>query len=340
MSQLTPIPGFINTSVTRSICVFSTIIVLSISVLETKHYVRLIIDPYIIEYMQYWRIAAYQLSVINESDYLLTILLWLQFKVLERFFGSKKYFSIVVMFAIYNALVCFLIMTIGQLVIYYIMYYFKALISHSDPSDIHYTTTILNEVASGALGILSSLYICYVTYIPVSYRFSILLTKPRVLQDQQLQTGENRSTSKELILSNRFPVHVLYCLLFLNNGFQSIIACSVGLVVGRLYTYDLLPGCKSWSAPTFLFKLFVNPVKKINSILNAIIRRVSGNYQPLNATSNIQVTTVQERGEERATEEPEDADDVLDEAQQRENQIRAENPVRPLGRQFLDTFRT
>ena len=31
-----------------------------------------------------------QLSVVNESDYLITVLLWFQFKVLERFYGSRS----------------------------------------------------------------------------------------------------------------------------------------------------------------------------------------------------------------------------------------------------------
>ena len=38
--------------------------------------------------------------------------------------------------------------------------------------------------------------------------------------------------------------------------------------------------------------------------------------------------------------EPDDNDEILDETRQQENQIRAETPVRPLGSQFLDTFRT
>lgn len=339
MSQLTPIPGFINTSVTRSICVLSTILVLLLSILELKHYVRLIVDPYIIEYNQYWRIATYQLSVLNESDYLLTILLWLQFKVLERFFGSRRYLSIVAMFAIYNALACFLVMTIGQLTIYFMVYYFKAWVLHTDPGDIRIATTILNELAPGALGVLSSLYICYTAYIPVSYRFSILLTKPNPIQEREPQSEQCEPSSKKLNLSNRFPVHIIYCLLFVNNGFQSIIACSVGLIVGRLYTYDLLPGCKSWLVPVFVFKFFVNPVKSINSGINSLRRRYAGNYQPLNNTS-VETSTVQEDDDDHGAQEGEDGDDVLDETQQREHQIRAENPVRPLGRRFLDTFRT
>ena len=108
MAQLTPIRGFTNTPVTRSICMISTVVPIMLSVLAIKYVVKFAIDPYIIQYNQFWRVVTYQLSVVNESDYLITVLLWFQFKVLERFYGSRKYLSIITLFTVYNAVACYL----------------------------------------------------------------------------------------------------------------------------------------------------------------------------------------------------------------------------------------
>ncbi|RLV89833.1 putative membrane protein [Spathaspora sp. JA1] len=314
MTQLTPISGFVNTPISKSICILSTILPISLSILVWQHYVTLAIDPFIIEYSQFWRIFTYQFAVINESDFLLTALLWFQFKVLERFYGSRKYLSIIVLFAVYNALACFLFMSVGQLVWYYITYFVKSTILHYDLSDIHYTQTILNEVIPGPLGILSSLYVSYGSYIPLMYHFKILLTEPKT--DDQGQEIEESGSSKELNLTNKFPVHVLYTILILNNGFKSIVPCTVGLIIGRLHTYDLLPGGKSWLIPNVLFQLVAHPVRKIKNWISGVQSRFSRTrYQPL-STANVQV---QEVDGLQDNEEPEESDEVLDEERQREN---------------------
>ena len=345
MAQLTPIRGFTNTPTTKTICILSTIIPLTLSILSLKYVVKFAIDPYIIEYDQFWRLFVYQLSVINESDYLISVLLWFQYKVLERYYGSRKYLSIITLFYIYNSIVCLFIMSLGQLVIYYLIFSIKVFIFGSNPEDIHYQLTFLNEITPGALGIISSLYVCFNTNIPVSYYFKILLKKPK--DGNELE--ESSSPSKELSLSNLFPVHILYTLLLLNNGLQSIIPCFVGLLIGKLYVYELLPGGSSWLIPNFIFQLVINPNRKFKAWIYLLKRRFS-RYQRLNEdqendvsnSSNNQRSTAGESvlDESQLNEEPDDNDEILDEARQQESQIRAETPVRPLGSQFLDTFRS
>lgn len=122
MAQLTPIRGFSNTPISKAICIVSTLVALGLSIFQMKHYVRLSIDPYILEYEQYWRVLTYEMAVINESDYMLCVLLWFQYKNLERFYGSRKYVSLIVVFALYNSIVCFLVMGLGQLGVNYAVY--------------------------------------------------------------------------------------------------------------------------------------------------------------------------------------------------------------------------
>ncbi|KAL6453084.1 DSC2 DSC E3 ubiquitin ligase complex subunit 2 [Candida maltosa Xu316] len=335
MTQLTPIRGFTNTPVSRAICILSTIIPISLSVLSIKYLVKFAIDPYIIQYNQFWRIITYQLSVINESDYLISVLLWFQFKVLERFYGSRKYLSMITLFYFYNAIASLFIMSLGQLIIYYVVFAIKVYVLGNKMGTIHYQLTFLNEVIPGPLGILSSLYVCFGTNIPISYYFTILLKKPK--SDDQEVEQEDSSPSKALRLTNMFPIHILYTLLILNNGLQSLIPCLVGLLIGKLYTYDLLPGSSSWLIPNIVFQLFINPSKRFNSWVSAIKRRFT-RYERVSTEDDS--SNGDNSPSEESTEEPDDNDEILDEARQQENRIRAETPVRPLGSQFLDTFRT
>ncbi|KAG2730950.1 hypothetical protein G9P44_006099 [Scheffersomyces stipitis] len=344
MTQITPIKGFTNTPVTQSICVIITLLALSLSILQLKHIVRLAIDPYIVEYSQYWRIFTFQASVINESDYLLVVFLWFHFKNIERFYGSRRYLSVITIFAVYNAVVCFIVMCIGQLVSYYAVYVLKTLLLHRS-SNIVYQSLLFNEVIPGPQGIISSLYICYGTYVPVSYHFKILLSNP-MNSDQDQEQQSTSSSSKELNLTNHFPIHIIYTLLLLNNGTRSLIPCLVGLLLGKLHVYELLPGSKNWMINIYVFRFFVDPTKFVTTTISSIGLRLRSGYQSLNSSRDqgqpiqqaefLPAVTVADLNEEV---EGEDVEEIVEDGRQQATQIRAETPVRPLGSQFLDTFR-
>ncbi|KAK6201115.1 uncharacterized protein RJT21DRAFT_31705 [Scheffersomyces amazonensis] len=345
MGQISPIRGFTNTPVTKAICIITTILALTLSILQLKPYIKLAIDPYVIEYLQYWRILTYQISVINESDYLLVILLWFHFKNLERFYGSRKYFSIITLFALYNAAFCFIFMSLGQLSLYYIVYIVKSIIFNIPPKDDQYQSLIFNEIIPGPLGILSSLYICYGTYVPVSYHFKVLLSNPTPESDNTTNddvvtpSSESTTSSKELTLTNHFPIHIIYTLLILNNGTRSIIPCLVGLFIGKIYIYELLPGSKNWLLSNIIFRFFISPNKSINHIIDSIYRRFGNNgYISLGSNENLPLEN--DTLSPNSTEQIDDAEEVLDENRNEAHEIRAETPVRPLGSQFLDTFRS
>ncbi|ODV77055.1 uncharacterized protein CANTADRAFT_8214 [Suhomyces tanzawaensis NRRL Y-17324] len=330
MTQLTPIKGFVNTPVSKSICIAVTLLSLALSIFDLKPYVRLAIDPFIIEYSQYWRIITYQFSVVNESDFLLVMFLWFYFKNLERFYGPRKYLSTIVAFALYNSLVCFIFMTFGQLMVYFSTYLIKSVLFRSVVPDFSYLT-IFNEVIPGPVGILSSLYVCYGTYIPTSYLFAILLRKPTAEEAGQPRVWQDTLRSSELKLTNHFPIHIYYTLLLLNNGFKSVIPALLGLFIGKLHTYELLPGSKAWLIPNWVFQVFIAPLKASKKAIGAVGSRFGNQYRPVADDVPVTGAEPQENGEED--------DELLDESTAQARQIRAETPVRPLGRQFLDTFR-
>lgn len=302
MPQVTPIRGFTNTPVTKSICVVSTVLALLLLVLLWKQYAALAVDPYILRYSQYWRVATFQLGLVNELDYLLCVLLWFHFKVLERFFGSRKYLLLVAVLALYNAAVTFVVLAALQLLVCVLRAALAAAATGSALS-VAYTPTVFNLVAPGPFGLVSLLYVCYGAYVPVTYHFRILLRKP----------ADDAAPADTVLLplTNHFHIHILYTLFMLNNGWRSVLPCLVGLALGRLYTRDLLAGTKNSALPLAVYAFFVSP----------LVRKLSLRHAPTPAHARTD----------------DDAVEPLDEMHARE---RSETPVRPLGRQLLDTLTT
>lgn len=369
MAQLTPIKGFTNTPVTRAICVLSTIVTILILILSIKPYFSLAIDPFIIQYSQYWRVATFQLSPMNESDFLICVVLWFEFKTLERFFGPKRYLLLIALFALFNAVVTFLVLSLGQLAIVGSWAMFRQLVMRLS-LDTSYFTTIFNAVTPGPLGIISLLYVCHSYYVPVTYLFKLLLQKPQDSEagDESTPSGsvesgagaESNSDSNSLLagggtlgdsngqpglifdvtLTSHFQVQILFTLLLLNHGFSSIIPCLVGVLMGKLYVLDLLVGSKTWAIPSFVFQLFVSPSKARQTLSTAISRRWRG-YRAISENGASPPPTVMDDLViiDDAEEDREMAIDDL-RNQDADAAARSATPVRPLGRRFLDTFTT
>lgn len=336
MAQITPIKGFTNTPVTKSLCVLSTLLALAVLIFQWKPYVVLAVDPFIVEYSQYWRVATFQLAVRNESDYMLVMVLLFHFKTLERFFGSKKYLSVIALFALYNSIVTFLVLCIGQLLLIG-MYSVINWIVWRNALRVIYFDTIFNSVCSGPIGIVALLYMCYRHFIPTSYYFKILLRKPTANEEQDAAENDGSTDdSTSIILSDSFLIHALFAILVINNGIESIWPCIVGLIIGKLYTQDLLAGSKNWAIPTPLFRLFVNPNKFHQNWLRTIRRW--NRYQTVSQT--VEDSPQPEIGLSTRTQmEEEETEQAIDDINVRNPQERSATPARPLGRQFLDIFR-
>lgn len=354
MALLTPIKGFTNTPVTKSICLITTIGALALLILSLKPYVVLAIDPFIVQYAQYWRVITFQLSVVNESDFLLSMVLWFQFKTLERFFGPKKYLSIIVLFALYNSVLTFLVLSLGQLAIVGTWATLNVIFMRLGVQ-ITYFKTIFNSTTPGPLGMLSLLYVCHAQYIPITYLFKLLLRKPKSLDESSTGSSSTNSEASsagasggatwwsslllDVTLTNHFQTQIIYTILLLNHGVSSIIPCLIGILIGKLYTLDLLIGSKNWVLPSIIFELFVNPHKAQKSFTSSITRRIRG-YQPVSELGALLPQSAV--AEHSLNEEVEDDREMAieDLRNQEENDAaRSATPVRPLGRRFLDTFR-
>lgn len=355
MAQVTPIKGFTNTPVTRSICILSIVVTLAVLILEIKPYFQLSIDPFVVQYSQYWRVVTFQLSVVNESDFLLSTILWFHFKTLERFLGPKKYLSLIALFALYNAVVTLMVLSLGQLFIVLSWGGLRYIITGTS-TEKHYFQTVFNAATPGPLGIVSLLYVCYAKYIPVTYKFKLLVQKPKEDDSSDLDlslTGNSSSENSsgagvealrkklwfDVTLTSHFQIQILFTIFLLNHGFASILPCLVGLVIGKLYCLDLLIGSKTWALPKFIFQLFVSPKSAQKNVTASISRRFRG-YEPVAGFDLSQSQTIVD--DLVPNEEVEDDREMaIDDLRNQDEDAAAHSatPVRPLGRQFLDTFR-
>lgn len=87
-----------------------------------------------------------------------------------------------------------------------------------------------------------------------------------------------------------------------------------------------------------MFKLFIDPLKVTRNAISSLTRRRNG-YQPVGAGESADTPNEENNNEENSNDDPE-----VEVDESRNNlprvEIRAETPVRPLGTQILNTFRT
>ncbi|ODQ78920.1 hypothetical protein BABINDRAFT_172173 [Babjeviella inositovora NRRL Y-12698] len=221
MTRISPIKAFINTPISQLCCVVTLAVPFATSLMDIKYLFLLSYTPAIAQWHQYWRFATFQTAFTQESDVLLGVLLWYNFKVLERLYGSHKYLTVIFLAFVWNAVLVAALFFLNQILVQFTGW------------------SWFNTVASGPLAILFSLLAIYYSKVPVSYLFEVQLTP----QDNPSHVP------KKLLLSDKSFVYVLTLQMFVNNGWHSMVPCLVGLVTGCAIVNDFLPGQNRWRIP-------------------------------------------------------------------------------------------
>lgn len=259
-------------------------------------------SPFLSEYHQYYKLLIFQLAAVNETDVILLILIWYQLRNLERVMGSFKYISVIALTYIYTTI---LISSLNLLVNWTIPW------------------TIWNRYPTGTLPVVLALFHFYKEYTPQVYEFNVLLTQP-------LFSSEDKGNKQmELKLNDQFLLNSLCFLLCLNQGLVGIICGFVSWLCGVFMEKGLLPGVDTFRLP-FINKLLFNRVNSRGSHVVRSLVQISedphhmgqdnGSRTPLlaNDSNTILGGTNSSLGDEENT---------------------GDEPIRPLGVQFLDTFR-
>ncbi|AQZ11505.1 YOL073C [Zygosaccharomyces parabailii] len=291
MSMETP-TGLYRFPVTK-ICMVGTVMVTLIaSVANCKYLFIAKYDPFISQYHQYYRLLIFQFGCVNETDMALLVLIWYQFRNLERLMGSYKYLSVVSLALIYTT-VCLagLNCLVNRVV----------------------RLKVFSGLTTGALPLVLAMFHFYKEYTPQVYEFEVVLAQP--------WSPKSHSKQFKWMLNDQFLVDALVAILLINQGIEGIICGFISWMCGVFLDKGLLPGMERWRLP--LIRRLILPQ---NNAADS-----AGQQHAADASSE----EVLNRRDDDDTEESPTNDGALPVDDENAN----DEPARPLGVQFLDTFR-
>ena len=352
MSLETPV-GLNDYPITRFCMISTAAIPLIAAVTDLKYIFLLYFNPFINEYKQYYRYLIFQWSCINESDVILLVLIWYNFRHLERLLGSYKYLSLLSLLWLYTtSIVSFMNIMINAFIPN--LFGFK----------------IWNRLPSGPLPLILGLYHFYKQYTPKIYSFQILLFAPPIRfwgkgnsnitipNSESVERDEISNRKKiSLTLSDQFVVDALMILYTLNNGVIGISVGFIGWILGVLIEKKIILGLDHWRIP----------------FIGTILDNKSRSHQNTQIEISTETGTTQEQdlmlGEENDSnveDSPMDINNIItsnnemslrpetsnfpsyddrrangetnNQIEENDEQVEDE-PVRPLRQQFLDVFR-
>jgi membrane associated rhomboid family serine protease len=213
--------GFANTPITKSLILslISTSLVASIA--DLKHLLPIRPTPHLYPYLQFWRLFTWQISYTSSTDLLFATLLLYQFRVLERLWGSRKFASFLCVSAIWTGLLApALLSTVVRLV----------------------SWGRWNYLPGGMTGVIFATLAVWGEEVPRLYRYKIVTGSP------DPRSGSNDTPG--VILSDKTTTYMMAAQLALSQFPYSLLAASVGWIVGLAWGGDLLPGrMNAWRIP-------------------------------------------------------------------------------------------
>lgn len=221
----------------------------------------------------------------------LLVLIWYQFRNLERLMGSYKYISVVSLALVYTT-IC--------------LAGFNCLVNRV------VRLKVFGSLTTGALPLVLAMYHFYKEYTPQIYEFEVVLAQPWSQKSHRKQF--------KWMLNDQFLVDALVALLLINQGVEGVICGFISWMCGVFLDKGLFPGMEHWRLP--LVGRLILPHD--NSVDTA-----GQQYAGDNASEE-----VLNRREDDAEESPAN-DGTLPVDDENAN----DEPARPLGVQFLDTFR-
>jgi membrane associated rhomboid family serine protease len=216
--------GFVNTPITRSLILSLISASLVASIADLKHLLPIQPTPHLYPYLQFWRLCTWQIAYTSSTDLLFATLLLYQFRVLERLWGSRKFTSFLCVSAIWTGLLApALLSTVVRLV----------------------SWGRWNYLPGGMTGVVFAALAVWREEVPRLYRYKIVTGSP------DPRSGSNDTPG--VILSDKTTTYVMAAQLALSQFPYSLLAASVGWIVGLAWGGDLLPGrMNAWRIPRWL----------------------------------------------------------------------------------------
>ncbi|CCF57114.1 hypothetical protein KAFR_0C01190 [Kazachstania africana CBS 2517] len=220
MSMETPF-GLRQYPVTKFCMVTTAAIPIVASIANCKYIFLTRYEPFISEYQQYYRLALFELGATNESDVLLLMLIWYQFRHLERIMGSYKYISVISLIYLYTSVIL-TTLYIGL----------NVLLSQ----------TIWNSLPQGSLPVVMAMLHFYKEFTPKIYDFKIVVKNP-------LSSSKDKRANFECHLDDQFFVLSLIFALLLNQGYVGISCGFLCWLIGVFIDKGIFVGFHNWRLP-------------------------------------------------------------------------------------------
>ncbi|KAH7635750.1 hypothetical protein B0T09DRAFT_277757 [Sordaria sp. MPI-SDFR-AT-0083] len=198
------------------------------SIFDIKHYFYISIGTHFLRYGQLWRIFTYQLCYTNSSEVLFGAMSLYHMRMVERFWGSRKYASFIVIAGLITAI----------LPPFFLSVFIRPL-----------SFGALDYIPAGPTPILFAILAQYHAMIPQIYKYKVALsTSPP-------PTNASDDTSG-LIFSDKSTRYLMALQLALFQWPGSLLGAVIGWVVGYLWRNDLLPAAVSrWRVPGWVVGL-------------------------------------------------------------------------------------
>ncbi|ODA81618.1 hypothetical protein RJ55_00119 [Drechmeria coniospora] len=194
------------------------------SMLDIKHYFYILIDTHLWRYRQLWRLLAYQLCYTNSAEVLFAAMSLYNLRVVERFWGPRKYASFLVIAFLLTAVVPPLIM---------------AVLRPLWPG-------LFNYVPAGPTPVIFAVLAQFYAMVPHMYKY-------QVATSQAPPTSEPFSG---LTFSDKSYQYIIAFHLSLLQWPGSIVGAAAGWLVGHAWRGGVLPApLVAWRLPGWMVGL-------------------------------------------------------------------------------------
>ncbi|CAB4257216.1 similar to Saccharomyces cerevisiae YOL073C Putative protein of unknown function [Maudiozyma barnettii] len=212
--------GLHNYPVTRTCMILTAVVPFLMAVTNDKYIFLAQYDPFINQYHQYYRFFIYQFCAVNESDVMLLLLLWYDYRHVERLFGSYKYINVILLTLIYTTGILSLL---------------------NVAVNVLFPAIIWNKLPTGTLPTVLALFHFYKQYTPQLYEVNLSLSQPWF--------GKSSNSSFRWTINNQVFLNITIILLLLNQGLVGIGCGLICWIIGIFMEKGLLPGVDNWRLP-------------------------------------------------------------------------------------------
>ncbi|KAL0470232.1 hypothetical protein QR685DRAFT_247782 [Neurospora intermedia] len=235
--------SFTDAPVTKALVLGLVGLSIAASVFDIKHYFYISIGTHFLRYGQLWRMLTYQLCYTNSSEVLFGAMSLYHMRMVERFWGSRKYASFILLAGLFTAIIppIFLTVVLRPL-----------------------SFGVLDYIPAGPTPILFAVLAQYHAMIPQIYKYKVALSA---------NTPSNASDDTSgFIFSDKSTRYLMALQLALFQWPGSLLGAVIGWVVGYLWRNDLLPAAVArWRVPGWVVGLRAH---KRNDRFDGIRRRL------------------------------------------------------------------